>query len=48
MQKSGFPKCAIMSGFGKSGHICPYKQTDDECFYLWDTIKLNFKELYEQ
>ena len=23
--------------------ICIYKQTDDECFYLWDTIRLNFK-----
>ena len=23
--------------------ICTYKQTDDECFYLWDTIRLNFK-----
>ena len=23
--------------------ICIYKQTDDECFYLWDTIRINFK-----
>ena len=28
MQKSGFPKCIIMLGFGKSGHI-----------YLMDFLK---------
>ena len=28
--------------------ICTYyKQAGDECFYLWDTFKLNLREFYE-
>ena len=27
--------------------MCTYKQSDDDCFYLWDTFKLNLSEFYE-
>ena len=27
--------------------ICTYKQSDDDCFYLWDTFNLNLSEFYE-